>query len=74
MIGARHGWDMVEPLPLWQKRRPDSLFNHVKYPIADATRRGLMMPTQKDVTSGEMFLLWKWMESVAKTPSPRYER
>jgi hypothetical protein len=74
LIGARYGWDFVEPLPVWKTRRPETLFNHVKYPKMDAVQRGLMMPPQKDVKSGEMFLLWKWMESVAKNPPPRYER
>jgi len=71
-IGSRFGWDFVDPLPTYKQKAPEHLLNHVKYPKWDALERGLMMPAQKDVTSGEIFLLWKWMEAVATKPAKPY--
>jgi len=71
-IGARFGWDFVEPLPTYKQKAPEHLLSHVKYPKWDALERGLMMPAQKDVSSGEIYLLWKWMEAVATKPAKRY--
>jgi mono/diheme cytochrome c family protein len=65
-VGARFGWDFVTPLALYEKRAPDNLLNHVKYPKAMAQRLGIQMPPQKDVGAAEMQRLWDWMRDVAK--------
>jgi hypothetical protein len=72
-VGARFGWDFVTPLPLYEKRPPEQLLNHVKYPKAMARRMGLMMPTQPDVSLPEMQALWTWMRGVAKRPLRDYQ-
>lgn len=71
-VGARFGWDFVTPLPLHEKRPPENLLNHVKYPKVMARRLGLQMPNQPDVTLGEIEQLWRWMRAAAKKPLGRY--
>lgn len=72
-VGARFGWDFVQPLKLAEKRSPEQLLNHIKYPKALRTSQGLMMPAQKDVTQEEMAMLWKWMKLVGSKPLANYK-
>lgn len=73
-IGARYGWDYATPLPIYEKRSPEHLLNHVKYPKVLAKKKGLMMPTQDDVTLPEMQALWQWMKVGAKRKTlPAYQ-
>lgn len=72
-VGANFGWDFVKPLPLYAKRPPNQLLNHVKYPKARAKDTGLMMPTQTDVTLSEMKAIWKWMRKTAQGKLPAYK-
>jgi hypothetical protein len=65
-VGAAFGWDVVTPLPLYKKRTPETLLNHVKYPKIQAREMGISMPTQADVTAEEMRAVWTWMELAAK--------
>lgn len=65
-VGASYGWDVVTPLPLHQKRTPETLLNHVKYPKMEARQMGIGMPTQSDVTSEEMQAVWSWMRLAEK--------
>lgn len=71
-VGATFGWDFVKPLALYEKRPPDQLLNHVKYPKTYAKERGLMMPAQTDIDATEIKSVWLWMRSAAlrqKMPS-----
>lgn len=72
-VGARYGWDFVTPLPIYEKRPPEQLLNHVKYPKARAKSMGLMMPTQSDVTADEMKAIWRWMKKAANHTLPKYK-
>ena len=71
-IGASFGWDYVDPLPTYKQKQPDHLFNHVKFPKADAMVRGLMMPYQKDMTGQEAKDLWEWMKQEAEGKQKPY--
>lgn len=71
-IGGRYGWDFVDPLPIYKQKEPTNLLFHVKYPKADALNRGLMMPTQKDITSEEAKALWTWMKAQAEKQQLKY--
>lgn len=73
LIGARMGWDFVNPLPIFEKRRPEVLLNHVKYPKTRAKQMGLMMPPQSDIELPEAETLWKWLKEAAQKPSPEYQ-
>jgi len=64
-VGASFGWDYVTPLPIFEKRDPKSIFNHLKYPKWDALQMGLMMPAQGKMTEHEAEALWQWMKAVA---------
>lgn len=72
-IGARYGWDFVDPLPVIKQKTPETLLAHVKYPKWDALERGLMMPVQKDVTAPEIKNLWSWLEAVANHKPTAYK-
>jgi hypothetical protein len=72
LIGARMGWDFVNPLPIFEKRRPEILLNHVKYPKTRAKQMGLMMPPQPDIQLPEAETLWRWLKMAAQKPSPEY--
>ena len=72
-VGSRYGWDFVTPLPIFEKRPPEQLLNHVKYPKTMAKRMGLMMPNQSDVTEPEMKAIWRWMKKAASRPLPSYK-
>jgi cytochrome c5 len=65
-VGASFGWDVVTPLPLHEKRSPETLLNHVKYPKLQAREMGISMPTQGDVTADEMRAVWAWMKLAVK--------
>ena len=71
-VGASYGWDFVTPLPIYEKRPPEQLLNHVKYPKSRAKSMGLMMPNQSDVTVTEMKAIWRWMKKAAGHPLPKY--
>lgn len=61
-VGAQFGWDFVGPLPVHIKRQVDSLYNHIKYPKAQAFEWGTLMPHQKDITQDEVRDLWLWIK------------
>jgi hypothetical protein len=66
------GWDFVHPLPIYEKRSPEILLNHIKYPKIRAKQMGLMMPTQPDMEISEAESLWKWLKLAAQKPTPEY--
>lgn len=70
-VGASR-WDYVDPIPVYKRRQPEHLFNHVGYKKSDAAQRGLMMPPQKDVRPEEMVDLWHWLKAVAEIPLAPY--
>ena len=72
-VGAHFGWDFVEPLKLYEKRSPDSLFYHVKFPKNKALEKGLMMPQQNSMTKEEASNLWNWMKEAASHPPQPYK-
>lgn len=72
LIGSRMGWDLVTPLPVYEKRSPEILLNHIKYPKIRAKQMGLMMPNQPDMELQEAESLWKWLKSASRKPSPEY--
>src|SRR6476620_7351396 len=44
-VGAKFGWDFVEPTPIWSLHKPPkNLFLHIAYKPLDAAERVLMMP------------------------------
>jgi mono/diheme cytochrome c family protein len=72
-VGAKYGWDFVEPTPIWSLHRPSkNLFLHVAYKPLDAAERGLMMPAMKFMSQDDAALLWRWLKAVATSPMPPY--
>jgi mono/diheme cytochrome c family protein len=72
-IGAKLGWDFVEPAPLYTWRgSPRQLYMHVVFRQLDAPERKLMMPALKHMTEGDAANLWKWLEAVGTTPLRPY--
>ena len=72
-VGAKFGWDFVDPTPIWSYHRPPkSLFLHVAYKPLDAAERGLMMPAMSFMSQEDAALLWRWLKAVATDPLPPY--
>jgi mono/diheme cytochrome c family protein len=72
-VGAKHGWDFVEPTPMYSYRaKPRSLLFHVAYKPSDAPERGLMMPALRHMTEADAAVLWRWLKAVATEPMPAY--
>jgi len=72
-VGAKFGWDFVEPAPIWTvHRQPKNLFLHVAYKPLDAAERGLMMPAMRFMSQDDAALLWRWLKAVASNPTPAY--
>jgi mono/diheme cytochrome c family protein len=72
-VGAKFGWDFVEPAPIWSLHRPSkNLFLHVAYKPLDATERGIMMPAMRFMSQDDAELLWHWLKAVATSPLPAY--
>jgi len=72
-IGAKFGWDFVEPTPLYAWRGSSrQLYRHVAFRQLDAPDRKLMMPALKHMTEADAGKLWKWLEAVGTTPLRPY--
>ena len=72
-VGAKFGWDFVEPTPIWSLHKPPkNLFLHVRYKPLDAAERGLMMPAMSFMSEDDAALLWRWLQAVATRPMPAY--
>ncbi|MCA9547315.1 MAG: hypothetical protein KC613_23090 [Myxococcales bacterium] len=73
-VGARFGWDFVDPLPAVDQRPTVSdLLFHVRYRATDATQLGLMMPAMKRFTRGEGERLHAWLRVLIDKPLKAYE-
>jgi hypothetical protein len=73
-VGAKFGWDFVEPAPIWTVHpQPKNLFLHVAYKPLDATERGLLMPAMSFMSQDEAALLWRWLKAAATNPMPAYK-
>lgn len=72
-VGARFGWDGVEPIALSEHRKPaEVLYYHVKFRELDAAQRGFMMPAFRSISEDEVRDLWRWLKAAAKTPLRPY--
>jgi len=72
-VGAKFGWDFVDPAPIWSLHRPSkNLFLHVAYKPLDAAERGLLMPAMSFMSQDDAELLWHWLKAVATNPLPAY--
>jgi mono/diheme cytochrome c family protein len=72
-IGAKLGWDLVEPYPLYSYRRPDTrLYYHIAYNPWNAAEKGLRMPALKFMTKEDAAAVWQWLKAIAEKPMPAY--
>lgn len=72
-VGAKFGWDFVEPAPIYSLRKPSTnLLYHVAYKPLDAAERGLMMPAMSFMTENDAAVLWQWLHAIATKPMPPY--
>jgi len=72
-VGAKLGWDFVEPTPLYTWRgSARQLYMHVAFRQLDAPERKLMMPALKHMSESDAGKLWKWLEAVGTTPLRPY--
>ena len=72
-VGAKFGWDFVEPVPVHKYRSSHrQLFWHIRYKRHDAGERGEQMPALKHMTETDAAKLWIWLKAVASKPMPPY--
>lgn len=72
-VGARFGWDFVEPMPVYTYRKETNLLYHVAYRPLDAAERGLMMPALRFMTREQAGDLWQWLKAVGTKEMPKYQ-
>jgi len=72
-VGAKFGWDFVEPTPLFTYRKGEKrLYYHVHYRRYDAVERGQNMPALKSMTKADAGNLWQWLKAIGTKPMPAY--
>jgi mono/diheme cytochrome c family protein len=72
-VGAKFGWDFVEPTPLYTYRKGEKrLYYHVRFRRSDAVERGQNMPALKSMTQEDAGNLWQWLKAVGSKPMPPY--
>jgi mono/diheme cytochrome c family protein len=72
-VGAKHGVDFVEPLPVFQwKGSPRKLYWHLAFRRLDAPERNQMMPALKYMTEADAGKLWLWLEALGTSPMSPY--
>lgn len=73
-VGARYGWDFVDPVPIVE-HRPSAkrLLLHVKFRAADAADRGVRMPALAKMTEAQASLLMAWLKAIATGDMPPYK-
>ena len=72
-VGAKLGWDFVEPEPIYKHAKPArNLFYHIRYKSPDAAQKGLMMPAMKHMSEDDAAMLWEWLRAIAIKPQPTY--
>lgn len=72
-VGARFGWDFVEPMPVYTYRKDANLLYHVSYRPLDAAERGLMMPALRFMTREQATNLWQWLRAIGTKEMPSYQ-
>lgn len=72
-VGARFGWDFVEPMPVYTYRKEMNLLYHVSYRPIDAAERGLMMPSLKFMSREQAAELWQWLRAIGTKDMPKYQ-
>jgi mono/diheme cytochrome c family protein len=72
-VGAKFGWDFVEPAPLYTYRKGQArLYYHVAFRRYDAVERGQQMPALKSMTKDDAGDLWQWLKAIGTKPMPAY--
>jgi mono/diheme cytochrome c family protein len=72
-VGAKFGWDFVEPTPLYAYREGERrLYYHVHYRRLDAPEVGRNMPALNFMTESDAGQLWQWLKAVGTRPMTPY--
>ena len=72
-VGAKFGWDFVEPAPLYSHRKGEArLYYHVRFRRYDAVERGQNMPALKFMTRTDAGNLWQWLKAIGTKPMVAY--
>jgi mono/diheme cytochrome c family protein len=72
-VGAKFGWDFVEPAPLYSYRKGGTrLYYHVHFRRYDAIERGQHMPALKFMTQADAGTLWQWLKAIGTRPMLAY--
>jgi mono/diheme cytochrome c family protein len=72
-LGAKFGWDFVEPTPLYTYRKgPARLYFHVHFRRYDAVDRGQQMPALRSMDEADAKYLWQWLKAIGSRPMLPY--
>jgi mono/diheme cytochrome c family protein len=72
-VGAKFGWDFVEPTPLYTYRKgPARLYFHVHFRRYDAVDRGQQMPALRSMDESDAKRLWQWLKAIGSQPMLPY--
>jgi mono/diheme cytochrome c family protein len=72
-VGAKMGWDFVEPAPIYDYRKQMNLYFHVAIKPLDAAERGLLMPAMRFMSEDDAAELWQWLKAVGTKPMRPYQ-
>jgi len=64
--GATHGWDFLDPVPIYKLKTAENLLYRVKYTFHNAMMMGMQMPKQESVDLQEVTDLWNWLRGFEK--------
>ena len=66
-VGAKFGFDLVSPRPLYEYQRPFARFYyHVRFRAPDAPQKGLMMPALSYMSESQAHAVWYWLQAIAR--------
>jgi hypothetical protein len=71
--GPTHGWDFLDPVPIYELKTPENLLYRVKYSFHNAMTMGMQMPRQESVDLQEVTDLWNWLKSFEKAKINAYK-
>jgi hypothetical protein len=71
--GPTHGWDFLDPVPIYELKTPENLLYRVKYSFHNAMAMGMQMPRQESVDLQEVTDLWNWLKSFEKVKINAYK-
>ena len=71
--GPTHGWDFLDPVPIYKLKTAQNLYYRVKYTFHNAMMMGMQMPSQESVDLKEVTDLRNWLKGFEKRKVQAYK-